>query len=174
MNKPKRFGVPHAALALGILATLTACSSNPLSGGLSNAFGDSKSDFEITFLSASATWDMNKDNIVTCDEWKQYATRALQEADADRDNALVPAEWAAMARNDALFVSANHKYYDANGDGKVTIEELTGKQNLAFTMLDKNTDCQIAHDEKVNVYSVIKPKEKELDQRSPGGMGGGR
>ena len=77
-----------------------------------------------------------------------------------------------MARNDRLFSTANLSYYDANNDGKVTIEELTGKQNLAFKLLDKNNDCQIGHDEKVNVYSVAKPKEKEVDQANPGRGGG--
>lgn len=172
MNDLRRFRALRVALALALPLGVAACSSGGsgglLTGAVSNPFQSQKSDFEMTFLSASATWDMNKDGTITCDEWKQYATRALQEADADKDGALTIQEWGTMSRTDALFVSASHDYYDANNDGKVTLEELTGKQNLAFQQLDKNNDCQIGHDEKVNVYSVIKAKEKEVDQTLPG------
>lgn len=173
MSEPKRHGAlrlsGRLALALAASAALAACSgggSNPFGGG-NNPFGGA-SDFDMTFLSASSTWDLDKNGIVTCDEWKQYATTALKEADVDRDGALTQQEWSTMARNDRLFSAANLDYYDANNDNKVTVEELTGKQNLAFKLLDKNNDCQIGHDEKVNVYSTIKPKEKEVDQANPG------
>lgn len=179
MTEPKRLRACGLAFALVAPLALAACSSGGsgglLTGAVSNPFSSQKSDFEMTFLSASNTWDMNKDGTVTCDEWRQYATRAFQEGDANRDGALTLDEWSTVARNDALFVSANHDYYDANNDGKVTLEEMTGKQNAAFKMLDKNNDCQIAHDEKVNVYSVAKPKEKEQNQQMPGqGQGMGR
>lgn len=170
MNQPKRFAARTVAFATAL--ALAGCSSGGsgglLTGTLSNPFTSQKSDFEMTFLSASQTWDMDKNGTVTCDEWKQYVTRGLQEADADKDSALGAQEWGTMARNDALFASANHDYYDTNNDGKVTLEELTGKQNVAFNLLDKNNDCQIGHDEKVNVYSVAKPKEKEVNQQMPG------
>lgn len=137
-------------------------------GGFSNPFSKGTSDFDMTFLTASSTWDLNRDGIVTCDEWKQYATELFRAADTDNDGSLTIQEWNGMTKVDKLFVTANHAYYDTNNDGKVTLEELTGKPNQAFVLLDKNHDCQLGHDEKANVYSVVKPKEKELDQSIPG------
>ncbi len=76
------------ALGLGLLvavgATLGACGGGPSLGGgggglgLSNPFSKGTSDFDMTFLSASSTWDLNKDGTVTCDEWKQYATEIFR------------------------------------------------------------------------------------------------
>lgn len=164
------------ALGLGLVAvvgaTLGACGGGAsLGGGLSNPFSKGTSDFDMTFLSASSTWDMNKDGTVTCDEWKQYAGELFRDADGDKDGSLTVSEWSGMTNVDKLFVSAGHDYYDANKDGKVTLEELTSRKNHAFTLLDKNNDCVLGHDEKANVYSVAKPKEKEVNQANPGGMG---
>jgi len=169
---------PTRKAALGLVLTVvaglavSACGgSSPLLPSMSNPFAKGSSDFDIIFLGASATWDLNKDGNVTCDEWKQYATQVLQESDSDKDNALTVAEWGKLTSIDKLFVTANHGYYDANSDGKVTLEELTGKQNHAFKLLDKNNDCVLGHDEKANVYSVAKPKEQEQNQQMPGSMG---
>jgi hypothetical protein len=171
------FKAPHRfALGIGLVAAvgcLGACGgSAPSLSNLSNPFAKGTSDFDIIFLGASSTWDLNKDGNVTCDEWKQYATQVLQEADGDKDNALTVTEWGKLTGIDKLFVTADHAYYDTNKDGKVTLEELTGKKNHAFTLLDKNNDCVLGHDEKANVYSVAKPKEKEVDQANPGRGGG--
>lgn len=165
--RQRAFGL---GLAAAVGAAVAACGGGAALPSLSNPFAKGTSDFDLTFLSASSTWDMNKDGTVTCDEWKQYATELLQESDGDKDNALTIAEWGKLSSSDRLFVTADHKYYDANGDGKVALEELTGKKNHAFTLLDKNNDCALGHDEKAHVFSVAKPKEKEVDQSNPGGM----
>jgi Ca2+-binding EF-hand superfamily protein len=81
-----------------------------------------------------------------------------------------------MAKTDHLFTVADSGYFDANGDGKVTIEELTGKQNAAFKMLDKNADCRIDRNESVRVLPVDAPKASGApspDQQIPG-QGGRR
>jgi hypothetical protein len=102
------------------------------------------------FAVAAITWDLNKDGDVTCDEWKQYATGLFRSADASRDGVLSQDEFAAMARQDRLFDSGNLKFFDVNGDGRVTLEELTGRPNPAFALLDRNKDCVIGRDERVN------------------------
>ncbi len=68
-----------------------------------------------------------------------------------------------MAKNDRLFELANLSYYDANSDGRVSADELVGKQNAAFKLLDKNGDCQIDRNETVQVVADDKPKEKQKD-----------
>lgn len=141
------------ALVAGLAAGVTGCSSVKLPFS-------SASDTDVTFVNASQTWDLDRNGVVTCDEWKQYAAGALRQADGNGDGALDATEWAVMASSDRLFDTAGLSYHDSNGDGKVTVDELTGKQNPAFRMLDKNNDCQIAHDEKAIVYSNVKVKDK--------------
>ena len=132
------------------------------------------SNTDVTFINASQTWDLDKNGTATCDEWKQYASGELRQADGNGDGALDATEWAVMANSDKLFETANLGFYDSNGDGKVTAEELTGKQNPAFKMLDKNNDCQIAHDEKATVYSNVKAKSKDNAAAPPGPGGPGK
>lgn len=142
-------------------------------GGMSlpkNPFA-SENITDRTFIGAAQTWDLDKNSVVTCDEWKQYASSLLREADGNGDSALAPDEWQAMARVDRLFDVADFKYFDGNADGKVSSEELTGKPNLAFKLLDKNGDCQIARDESVQVLSTEKSKDlgtaPRQDQAAP-------
>jgi hypothetical protein len=153
-------GLAAAALALA------GCSSSSPFGSASNT--------EVTFVNASQTWDLDKNGTTTCDEWKQYASGELRQADSNGDGALDASEWAVMAKTDKLFDTANLGYYDGNGDGKVSADELTGKPNAAFKLLDKNNDCQIAHDEKATVYSNVKVKSKDNASAPPGPGGPGR
>lgn len=147
---------------------VSACAST------SNPFG-SASDVDVTFLNAAQTWDLDKDNVTTCEEWKQYSSGLLRQADSDGDGALTLAEWPTLAKSDRLFDVADHTYYDGNKDGKVGADELSGKQNAAFRMLDKNNDCRIAHDEKATVYNIAKgkPKDSFHDPSAGGGGPGG-
>ena len=158
----RKIGLPAVALLL------TACSAaSPFS---------SNNDFDRTFIGAAQTWDLNKDGSVSCDEWKQYAVTSFRESDSNGDGALDQTEFLAMAKNDRLFEVANVSYYDANGDGRVTSDELSGKPNVAFKLLDKNADCRIDRTESVQVYAVDKPKAKEYDNSTIGGgpsRGGG-
>lgn len=153
--------------AAAVLA-LAGCSSSSPFGSASNT--------DLTFVNASQTWDLDKNGTTTCDEWKQYAGGALRQADGDGDGALNAQEWAVMSNTDKLFETADLGYYDANGDGKVSAEELTGRSNPAFKMLDKNNDCQIAHDEKATVYSNVREKSKDAAAApsGPSGPGPGR
>jgi EF hand domain-containing protein len=152
-----------AAAVFGAVAA--GCTSTP--------FGNA-TDFDRTFIGAAQTWDLNKDGSVTCDEWKQYTTTLVRESDGNRDGALDATEFAAMAKSDRLFQVADLSYYDSNGDGRVSADELAGKQNLAFKLLDKNGDCQIDRNEAVQVVGNDKPKEapKEVDQNIPHPGGG--
>ena len=147
-----------AVIAAGLL--LSACSSTPFSNA---------SDFDRTFIGAAQTWDLDKDGTVSCDEWKQYSATSLREADGNGDAALDTQEFAIMTKSDRLFEVANFSYYDLNGDGKVTAEEMANKPNLAFKLLDKNADCRIDRNETVLTVGSEKPKEKpkEVDSSIP-------
>ncbi|WP_072395978.1 EF-hand domain-containing protein [Hyphomicrobium sp. CS1GBMeth3] len=152
------------AVLPGAVAGGCASSSNPFSNN---------TDFDRTFIAAAQTWDLNKDSVVTCDEWTQYITTEFRQADSNGDGALDAEEWKKLVRNDRLFEIANLAYYDANGDGRVTLEEMTGKQNLAFKLLDRNSDCQIDRSESVQVHGVdkIKPKDGGAPDTTTQGSG---
>ncbi|MGE0025140.1 MAG: EF-hand domain-containing protein [Hyphomicrobium sp.] len=159
-----------ACLAL-LAATLSGCAS----GG--NPFKNT-SDFDRTFIGAAQTWDLDKNGSVSCEEWVQYVSASVRENDTNGDGALDADEWKKLVRSDRLFEVANISYYDTNGDGRITAEEMTGKQNLAFKLLDRNTDCQIDRTETVQVHGIDKPKAADTGSsagRGPGsgGAGGG-
>lgn len=165
-----------AALAVagcGGLSSFTGAGGSPFSNASSN---------DLLFVSAAPTWDLDKNNAVTCEEWQRYLTELFTEADANKDGALTKEEYQTVIKADRLFQSADHAYYDANKDGKVMLQEMTSKQNPAFAILDKNKDCQIGSDEIVQTSQVQQLKTKgdsapsDLPGGGPGGTGspGGR
>lgn len=150
-------------LACAAAFAVTACSSGG-GGGLFTT-GSPFSNASVTdrtFIGAAQTWDLDKNAVVTCDEWKQYATSALREADVNGDSSLTKEEFSVMAKKDRLFYIADLSYYDSNSNGSVSLEELTGKKNRAFTLLDKNNDCQIARNESAQVIAKDKVKDTGL------------
>lgn len=162
------------AASLFLLPALAAGGCSSFGGG-GNPLA-STSDFDRTFISAAQTWDLNKDGEVTCEEWIQYLGIMFREHDANGDGVLDAEEYAAMAKSDRLFEVAKLPYYDANKDGKVTLEEMTGTHNVAFKLLDRNQDCRIDRTEAVQVHDAVQPKPKEVDQSVPrtgGGIPGG-
>jgi Ca2+-binding EF-hand superfamily protein len=153
------------ALLPGAVAGGCASSGNPFSKA---------SDFDRTFIAAAQTWDLDKNGSVSCDEWVRYITTEFRQADGNGDGALDAEEWQKLVSSDRLFQVADIKYYDSNGDGRVTLEEMTGKQNLAFKLLDRNGDCQIDRTEAVQVHGVDKIKKDEgtAAGRAPGEIPG--
>jgi uncharacterized protein YceK len=146
-------------------AVLAGCSSMP------SLTGSSASSMDRTFISAAQTWDFDKDGSVTCDEWKNYVATLVRESDGNGDGALDAEEFKKLAKTDQLFSVADLAYYDANGDGRVTIEEMAAKPNAAFKLLDKNGDCRIDRNESVRVLQVDAPKASSApntDQQVPG------
>lgn len=155
-----------AAAGCGGLPSFTGGGGSPLSNASSN---------DLLFVSAAPTWDLDKNNAVTCEEWQRYTTELFTEADADKDGALTQAEYQTIIKADRLFQSADHAYFDANKDGKVMLQEMTSKPNPAFAILDKNKDCQIGSDEVVQTSQVqqLKSKGDGAPTDLPGGGAGG-
>lgn len=163
-------GLPDVAVAVAILigCSVAACSSLPSLTGNKSPFG-SASLTDRTFIAAAQTWDFDKDGVVTCDEWKTYVAGLFREADGDGNGSLDSNEFKKMAATDRLFDVADVSFFDMNGDGRVTLEELTGKPNPAFKVLDKNQDCRIERTESAQVVPVdAPPPAKEIDQTVPG------
>lgn len=156
---------------VSLTALIAGCSSNPI--GSANPFSSGPDTFDVTFISATETWDMDKDSVVTCAEWQQYALSIFKEADGNGDGQLTEAEYANMAKIDRLFHVAKFNYYDLNSNGQISADELVGKKNRAFELLDKNNDCKLERNEKVQVRYKQKPKDEDASGESIKGPKGG-
>jgi hypothetical protein len=111
-----------------------------LLGGCS---GSSVGNVDTVFISAAGSWDRNRDNVVTCEEWKAYAGELFDEADANRDGIVDTTEYGKIVSTDRMFQTVGLGHYDANGDGKLTRAEFVDKPNRAFVLLDKNNECRL-------------------------------
>jgi EF hand len=153
-NRKRRFGPMACAPAMALLA-LAACSSG----------GSSLGEVDRVFLSAAGSWDSNRDGIVTCEEWRAYASDLFKNADANGDGFIDRTEYATIVSTDRMFQTVEFRYYDANNDGKLDRAEFVDKPNRAFALLDKSNTCQLtasqvagarAHTEQV--FDTAKPK----------------
>ena len=134
----------RTVLLLSALALLPGCGGSPMSAiGSITGGGKSISDTDRVFLMAAGSWDRNRDNSVTCDEWKAYATELFNGADANRDDAVDATEWPRIEAVDRMFSTADLSYFDANGDGKVSRAELVDRQNPAFKLMDTGNTCAL-------------------------------
>jgi Ca2+-binding EF-hand superfamily protein len=162
----------RALRTMACLALLPAAFVGGCSSSAKNPFGNT-SDFDRTFIAAAQTWDLDKNGSVGCDEWTRYVSTEFRQADGNGDGSLDAEEWKKLVASDRLFETANISYFDANGDGKVAVEEMTGKQNLAFKLLDRNQDCQIDRTETVQVHGIDKPKAASSAPDTSSSRGGG-
>ena len=168
-----------SACAMSAALGLSACStaSMPTIGSI-NPFGSKTiSEVDRAYLQAAGSWDLNHDNVVTCNEWKSYAEDLFNGADANHDDFINSTEWSNLTSVDKLFVTADLKYFDANGDGKVSRQEFVEKPNPAFVLMDKAGTCkldgsQIASARSKTEYDVSGSKPQNSDPRDQGGMQG--
>src|SRR6185436_6759960 len=89
-----------------------------------------------------------------------YVAGLFRDADADCDGFLTRQEFAALTRSDRLFEVAGLDYFDANADGRLSLSEMADKPNPAFQLLDKNGDCVISAEERVNQRSYARDDGK--------------
>jgi Ca2+-binding EF-hand superfamily protein len=155
----------RSVLLLAGVVVLAGCGGD--TGPLASA-----SATDLKFVAAEATWDLNRDGNVTCSEWKQYATSLLKDADRDRDGSLARQEFEAVSRQDRLFATIGFAYFDADGDGRITLQEFADKPNPAFALLDRNGDCTISSNERINLASK-RPDERVKDPIPRSGRPGG-
>lgn len=99
---------------------------------------------EGSFIRAAATWDLNHDGKVTCDEWRSYAASLFKEVDLNHDGKLTREEFAKLTKIDRLFETANFDYYDVNKQGYVTQADFVDRPNPAFAALDTEHTCVLS------------------------------
>ncbi len=164
--------------ALAAVLLLSGCGSSPMSsiGSISGSLTgkNSISETDRVFLMAAGSWDRNRDNSVTCDEWKAYASELFNGADANRDDSVDASEWSRIVSVDRMFDTAGLQYYDTNGDGKVTRAEFVDRENPAFKLMDTGKTCKLTGEQlagarsKTEYDTVGKPKENS-DPREKNG-----
>jgi hypothetical protein len=170
--QPLTASVCALSAALGLSGCSTA--SVPTIGSI-NPFGAKTiSDVDRAYLQAAGSWDINHDNVVTCNEWKSYAEDLFNGADANHDDFLDSAEWSNLTNVDKMFVTVDMHYFDANGDGKVSRQEFVDKPNPAFVLMDKSGSCkldgsQIASARSKTEYDVSGKAPQSGDPREAGG-----
>lgn len=157
ISRYRSLGMAVAPVAVALGFILGGCqSSSPFA---------SASGLELTFISAAQTWDLNKDNVVTCDEWKQYLATSFGEVDANRDGNLSKEEYAKLGKQDKLFEEADYRFFGGKADGKLTLADMQATPNPAFKRLDKNGDCRLVSEEMVRQHTVGKAKEVDWQAR---------
>ncbi|MDX2287535.1 MAG: hypothetical protein NW217_01760 [Hyphomicrobiaceae bacterium] len=141
-------------------------------GGVANPFAKASGP-ELMFISAAQTWDLDRNNSVTCDEWKAYTAELFGTADKDGDGILTSEEYQGVVRQDRLFETAGMAFFDTNRDGRLTAKEMADTPNPAFAMLDRDKDCQIASAEMVQTRQIERIKETGDGTPNIGGGGPG-
>ena len=130
-----------------IAGTLMACAIT-----LTTAYADdqaslAKSEY-ATFLRTPEMMhmiDSNKKGMVTKEEWVAYHTRVFKALDKKGDGLLTPEEFygapkpidfATGGYSRALETKQMFGRIDANGDGKLSLQEYLNFQNEVFAMMD--------------------------------------
>ncbi len=167
----------HHLMLVATLAVAGCAGAKLPSIGSITGSSKSISETDRVFLMAAGSWDRNRDNQVTCDEWKAYATELFNGADVNRDDALDATEWPRVVKVDRMFDTANLDYFDASNDGKVTRAEFVDRPNPAFTLMDTGKTCalngeQIAGARSKTQYDVAGKPRQNGDPREASGQQG--
>jgi hypothetical protein len=99
-------------------------------------------------MSGPEVWDANHDGVYTCAEWKGYLDRMFTLADRNRDGNLDPTEFPTVKKATATVLpEADFGYFDENQDGKISRNEFVGKQSEFIMRYDANGDCRVTPEE---------------------------
>ena len=164
--------IPTARLTICLAAASLAASC---AGTGSSSSGPKISAVDTSFLRGIGSYDRNHDGVVTCDEWRAEAAEMFTKANKSGSGFLTEAEFRNLATVDRVFLTANFKYYDANGDGKVDKKEFVERPNPAFTYADKDNDCRLTQAEQLVARNLSAPPADEAsrhDVATTGAPGG--
>lgn len=121
-------------------------------------------------LSAGASrWDLNQDGIFTCEEWKQFMRTIFTRADKNKDGFLSASEFDEMRASERLLAGAEIGYFDDDRDHRVSRKEFVEKPNPFFARYDANGDCRVTAEEMKG--RGIDAEKKRGPPSKGGGMG---
>ena len=150
------FRIAFCALAAAILASCASSSQGPK---LSAA--------DKSFLGGVGSYDKDKDNVVTCEEWRTAAASLFNRAGNGGD-VLTEANYKQLALIDRTYAVTSFKYFDANSDGKIDRAEFVERPNPAFTYADKDKDCRLTDLELKTARNIsATPAQTSPSRRGP-------
>lgn len=159
-------------ISIRVVLRGTACAAAAMLAAGCMTSGPSVSDIERTFIIGAATWDLNKDGTVTCQEWKTYAGEMFDRADTGRQGFLTPEQFKRIEAEDKLFTVADFKYFDSGNKGRVTRADMVDKPNPAFVMLDQDKSCSLTSAELAGSRTQLQPSiassDADAKNRMPG------
>ena len=162
-----------------LIFCLTAAGLTASCAGSSSS-GPEISTVDKSFLRGIASYDQNRDGVVTCDEWRTAAANLFASANKSGSGVLSEDEFRNLATTDRTFLVASSKYYDANSDGKVDKKEFVERPNPAFAYADKDKDCRLTEPEMLTVRNLSAPAApttpkppSAIGTGAPPGTGGG-
>jgi len=148
-----------------MVSTLMACGIT-----LTTAYADDKaslasSDYAKWLRTPEMmhTIDANKDGKITKQEWVAYQTRVFKALDKNGDGFLTPEEFygdpqpiefATGGYSRSLETKQMFGRIDANGDGKVSLEEYINFQNEVFDMMDTGKKQEVTAGEWIKAPGV--------------------
>jgi Ca2+-binding EF-hand superfamily protein len=181
-----RYPTARLILCLTAAAMAAGCSASNAGGGSSVATpsGQKISELDKSFLRGISSYDLNRDGVITCDEWRTSAASAFIKANKSGSGVMTEEEFRNLAATDRTFLVATSKYYDANGDGKVDKKEFIERPNAAFAIADQDKDCRLTDVERLTARNLFAPTaeikrpnivgtEAPSSGTSPGRGGGG-
>jgi Ca2+-binding EF-hand superfamily protein len=142
---------------VSVATLVTGCAGQ---GQLSGA-----STVDMAFVRAAPTWDLDRDGVVTCDEWKLYATQLFAEADTGNKGYLTLEDFAILVKTDHLFEAADFAYFGGSSTGRVTRAAFVDKPNPAFRLLDKRKDCRLTSEELRLAYRAADARRMPTETR---------
>lgn len=101
-------------------------------------------------IAFSRRWDVNGDRVLTCDEWRLFASALFQTIDANRSKLLEKTEIAFLGSVDRIFSGISLTYFDENGDGVIDRAEFINAPNPFFVIYDTDGDCRVTAAEQAN------------------------
>lgn len=151
-----------AIVAVAALSGTSLAMAQRMGSGKEHETGD-------PLVTAASRWDANHDGTYTCDEWKQYAARIFTLADKNSDGFLNKEEFKHLGKFEPIFADADMDDFDENHDGRVSRQEFVNKPNPFFLRFDANGDCKVTPEE---LKGSNAGKEKSPANGLPrGGMG---
>ena len=137
-----------AALVFVFCATATPSSGQPRPGSGPGPLPPQASGTTADpLILAIPRWDADRDGVLTCAEWKEYAERLFRRADKNNDGFLSREEFVTVRQLEPIFAGADLAYFDDNQDGRVSLREFVDKPNPVFARYDRNRDCEITPEE---------------------------
>ncbi|HEY7647105.1 MAG TPA: EF-hand domain-containing protein [Hyphomicrobiales bacterium] len=127
--------------------------------GCAGSGGPDLSTTVKNFLGGIASYDLNHDDVVTCDEWRTAAGNLFNRADRAGAGVLTEADYEALGKIDRTYVGT-FKTFDVNHDGKVDKKEFVERPNPAFTYADKDKDCKLTQLEMATARNLSAPPKE--------------